>query len=194
MKNSVTNVNPCSDTQEIESLPAYRQALADEAVSNNVSAVERIRARLELLESYIPDSPVPQDEVAAFRGRIAGLLGELKEGGKRGTVLMQVHRKLRDLEDRIYIPIRRKAAAEFDQMRREKPDMAGDVLLKTLVGAEIGEYQARNPEASKIATLAALMRSSPRADILINMIRQRNDEHPVAVFSWCPLELPLQGV
>jgi len=180
--------------QEIESLPAYRQALADEAVSNNVSAVERIRARLALLESYIPDSPVPQDEVSAFRGRIAGLLGELKEGGKRGTVLMHAHRKLRDLEDRIYIPIRQTAAAEFDQMRREKPDMEGDVLLKTLVGAEIGEYQARNPEASKIATLAAIMRSSPRADILINMIRQRNDKHPAAVFSWCPLELPLQGV
>ncbi|WP_370621567.1 hypothetical protein NMD10_09425 [Citrobacter portucalensis] len=194
MKNSVTNVNPCSDTQEIESLPAYRQALADEAVSNNVSAVERIRARLALLESYIPDSPVPQDEVAAFRGRIAGLLGELKEGGKRGTVLMQAHRKLRDLEDRIYIPIRRKAAAEFDQMRREKPDMAGDVLLKTLVGAEIGEYQARNPDASDITVLAALMRSSPRADILINMIRQRNDENPVTIFSWQPLALPLLDI
>lgn len=194
MKNSVTNANSCSDTQEIESLPAYRQALADEAVSNKVSAVERTRARLALLESYIPDSPVPQDEVAEFRGRITGLLGELEVGGKRGTVLIHAHRKLRDLEDRIYIPVRRIAAEQFDQLRLEKPDMTGDVLLKTLLGDEIGEYQTRNPEASKIATLAALMRSSPRADILINMIRQQNNEHSVAVFSWCPLELPLQGV
>ncbi|HCD7314977.1 TPA: hypothetical protein NK762_001270 [Enterobacter chengduensis] len=194
MKNSVTNVNPCSDTQEIESLPAYRQALADEAVSNSVPAVERIRARLALLESYISDSPVPQGGVAAFRARIAGLLGELEGDGKRGTVLMHVHRRLRDLEDRIYIPVRRMAAAQFEQLRRDEPDMAGDVLLKTLVGAEIGEYQARNPEASKIATLAAIMRSSPRADILINMIRQRNDENPVTIFSWQPLALPLLDI
>lgn len=194
MKNSITNANSCSDARRNESLSAYRQTLADKAVSNKVSAVERIRARAALLASYIPDASVTEDEHTALRERITGLPDGLEGYGNRGIALMNAHRWLRELEDRIYIPLRRAAAVQFDLLCRDQPDMTGDTLLKTLVGVEIDDYRARNPAASENATLAALMRSSPRADIFISLIRQRNNEYRVTVFNWRPLSMPLQGL
>lgn len=179
---------------ETKALSAYRLSLADKAVSNALSAVGRIRARAALLVSYIPDAPVPEDEHAALREHITGLPEGLEGSGNRGVALMNAHRRLRELEDRVYIPLRRAAAAQFDRLCRDQPDMTGDTLLKTLVGDEIDDYRARNPEASVDTVLTALMRSSPRADILINMIRQRNDEYQATVFSWRPLAMPLQGL
>lgn len=199
MIHSIINPNSCAYGQNfnnhgIENLLAYRQALADEAVSQKVSAIERVRARVALLVSYIPDAPVPEEGLAAFRERIVRLLSGLEDTGNHGIRLVDVHRRLRELEDWIYIPLRRASADQFCRLRSEKPDMTGDALLKTLVGNEIDEYQAGNPEASLNTALVALMRSSPRADILINMIRQRNDKYQATVFNWRPLALPLQGV
>ncbi len=173
------------------SLSVYRQNLADKAVSNKVSAVERIQARISLLVSFIPDATMPENELSGFRERISGLFADLNDGS---IIPMEAHRRLKGLEDKVYIPIRRTAAAQFDQLHNDNPDMSGDMLLKTLVGDEADEYSVRNPEASRYSTLVALMRASPRADILISMIRQRNDEYQTTVFSWRPLALPLQGV
>ncbi|HHS9739305.1 TPA: hypothetical protein ACTW90_001680 [Raoultella ornithinolytica] len=195
----MNKANPGTDALKVgshssENLPAYRQALSDEAVSNKASAVDRIRARTALLVSYIPDARVPEDELSALHERIAGLPEALENNGHRSVALMNAHRRLRELEDRIYIPLRRAAAEQFEQLCRERPCMTDGMLLQALVGAEIDDYRARNAAASQNATLAALMRSSPRADILISLVRQRNDEYGVTVFSWRPLALPLQGV
>lgn len=178
----------------IGNLPAYRQNLADKSVNGDVTAVERIRARIMLLISYLSADVIPDEKLPKFMGLVDELLDRVENLGGNRARMMNIRRELRELEDRIYIPIRRNAAAQFDSIRRERPDLTGNALLKNLVGDEINEYRARNPDASDITVLATLMRSSPRADILINMIRQRNDEHTVTVFSWCPLELPLQGV
>lgn len=199
MKNSMVNTNSYADVKgfnsdDIENSSAYRQALADEAVSNEASSLERIRARIALLVSYIPDAPAPEEELTAFRGRIASLLRGLADTGNHGIGLMNAHRALRELEDWIYIPLRRVAAAQFEQLCRERPDMTDGMLLQALVGEEIDDYRARNAAASQNATLAALMRSSPRADIIISLVRQRNDEYGATAFSWRPLVLPLQGV
>lgn len=195
----MNKANPGSDAQNfssngIENLPAYRQTLSDEAVSNKVSAVDRIRARVALLVSYIPDARVSEDELPTLHERIAGMREGLEGNGNRSVALMNAHRQLHELEDRIYIPLRRAAAEQFEQLCRERPGMTDGMLLQELVGDEIDDYRTRNAAASQNATLAALMRSSPRADILISLVRQRNDEYGATVFSWRPLALPLQGV
>lgn len=175
-----------------DDIAIYRQSLADSAVSNEASAVERIRARIALLVSYISDDVMRPEEQPAFREHITGLVSALDNPEKH--IIMQAYRTLRGLEDRIYVPLRRAAADQFDSLRRNHPDMTGEMLLKTLIGTEIDEYRARNQEASQGATLIALMRSSPRADLLISMIRGRNDEYPATVFSWRPLAWPLLGM
>lgn len=82
----------------------------------------------------------------------------------------------------------------FDSLHAERPDMTAGQLIKALVGSDIEEYRALHPEAENRTLLVAMMRSSPCTEIIIQMARNMNDEEPVIVFSWRPLEWPLLGM
>lgn len=71
--------------------------------------------------------------------------------------------------------------------------MTAGQLVKALVGAEIDEYRALHPEAEQQTLLVALMRSSPCAEIIIQMARSMGDADRVLVFNWRPLAWPLLG-
>lgn len=166
---------------------ACRQRLADTAVNREATAAERLRARVDLLCSYISDELIPPDEQPTFRERVSALVDGTDH-------IMHADRKLRQLEDQIYIPMREDAAARFDSLHKEKLDMTAGQLVKALVGPEIEEYRSLHPEAGQQTLLVALMRSSPCAEIIIQMARSMNDEDQVIAFSWRPQEWPLMGL
>lgn len=134
--------SPLSD----EPIEAYRQRLADKAVNGELSSVERIEARAELLSSFISDEWMPQADQQQFRGRVSQLVESVVIGMNHTAML--AHRKIAELEGRIYAPLRMAAAEEFERFRNASPGMTKKELLKALVGPEIDEFQARNPEAS----------------------------------------------
>lgn len=88
------NLSNCSESPQ-----AHRMRLADAAVNNELTAVDRLRARVDLLNSYISDELIPPDEQTTFRARVSALV----DGSDH---IMQTHRKLRQLENQIYIPMR----------------------------------------------------------------------------------------
>lgn len=169
-----------------ESTEAYRQRLADNAVNGELSSVERIEARAKLLSSFISDEWMPPAEQPKFRGRVSQLV-ESVVIGKNHTAML-AHRQLIDLEGQIYTPLRMAAAEEFERLRNASPDMTAKELLKALAGPEIDEFQARNTGVRQADALAALMRYSPRADILIQLVRDVGKEEYAIAFGWRPLK------
>ncbi|MDR3105693.1 MAG: hypothetical protein LBU96_14765 [Yokenella regensburgei] len=170
---------------------AERQRLAtiaaDYGCYSNTPAIERFRARLQLLDTYATESPLPSEEMAKFRQRFTALEEEAGEG--RHYSWPGMHRNLNVLEGDIYAPILVRACDEFSKLKAEQPELTGLKVACLLAKEEIDDYRKRHPETPIDEIAHFIAQYSPRFDALIYLARD-----PVAFsYHWRPLRLPLQG-
>ncbi|MDR3105664.1 MAG: hypothetical protein LBU96_14605 [Yokenella regensburgei] len=169
---------------------AERQRLAtiaaDYGCYSNTPAIERFRARLQLLDTYITEGSMPPEEMADFRKRFAALEEAAGEG--RNYSWLGMHRNIRVLEGLIYAPILKAAQDEFDQLKAERPELAGLKVVCLLAKDEIDDYRKRHPETPVDEIAHFIAQYSPRFNALIYLAGE-----PISFsYHWKPQLLPLR--
>ncbi|MFJ3458830.1 hypothetical protein ACIPMZ_17980 [Scandinavium goeteborgense] len=177
---------------EFSCIEAYRQHLAtiatDYGSCSNTPAIERFRARLQLLRTYVTGDALPADELILFLKRFAELEREMR--GLNRYSWSNLHGGLKKLEALIYIPIRERAMNDFEAFKALNPELTGNEIVRTLAKAEIDGYRVRHPETPKKTIASSLARYSPRFDALVHLA----DENALCFsFGWQPLKWPFLG-